>query len=796
MKELVGQNLGQYRIVEQIGAGGMATVFKAYQPGLDRYVAIKVLPPLHAEQPGFSERFAREAQAIASLNHPNILPVYDSGQEEDYTFIVMRYVEGARTLGQVVKGQLDLGTATEIVGQVAAALDHAHGQGIIHRDVKPSNVLMDGDWALLTDFGLAKMTEATVQITGTGVGVGTPSYMSPEQGQAKEVDNRTDIYSLGIILFEMLTGRIPHSAETPLAIIVKRMTEPLPLPRSINPQIPAAVERVILKALAREPGDRFDSAGEMAEALKQAVSEEVVEEAEEQPTIAAQPPETLAAGRPEHEGTIPVVPVVTPEAERVPTAPPVSAVVPAHTAGFPCKWVAGIGAAVVVVSLCLAGLFFVLAVRDERAGTRTPTPKATMSALARASTETPELAAPALANTPTATLEPLVLAPMDTPTAAPETPASTSDPIYSDDFSQQTWRTYSSDNSTSKYEDDEYHIVVEKTDWEDHEAAGETFSDFALEVTGWQVDGPPGKYGLIFRLEDDDNFYRFGVTNDGLYSVRERLGDEWYEFVEWSYSPAIEKGQQANRLKVVAIGERMAFFVNDEHLITVRDESFSTGDIGVFGATFDEPGVHVAFDDLTVWDSDAPEATIPPGNSVLYFDDFSRELEEDEDEIRIWEYQDGERLVKVKKSSYMSWRDTDRALADFYAEVQVRAVNDVEGEYGIVFREEDDNNFYRFQVSVDGRYKVSKKEAGEWSNLTEWESSSAINKGRSSNVLAVAAQGDEFEFYVNDTYLTSLEDSSFSEGDVGYFGGTFDETGFQVAFDRFVVWDSESAAKK
>jgi serine/threonine-protein kinase len=146
-----------------------------------------------------------------------------------------------------------LAQIVDIIGQVAAALDCAHRQGVIHRDVKPSNVLMDGNWALLGDFGLAKMTEASVKLTGSGVGVGTPAYMSPEQGQGADLDHRADVYSLGVILFEMLTGRIPHDAETPFAIVLRRVTEPLPLPRTINPDIPEPVERVILKALSREP---------------------------------------------------------------------------------------------------------------------------------------------------------------------------------------------------------------------------------------------------------------------------------------------------------------------------------------------------------------------------------------------------------------------------------------------------------------------------------------------------------------------------------------------------------------
>jgi hypothetical protein len=267
---LLGRNLGQYRIVERIGAGGMAAVYKAFQPTLDRYVAIKVLPPIHSDRPEFSERFQREARAIAQLNHPNIVPVHDFGQDGDFRFLVMRYIDGAVTLRDTMRNPLGLPQITDLVCQVAGALAHAHMQGIVHRDVKPTNVMMDGQWALLTDFGLARMAEALVELTGSGMGVGTPAYMSPEQGRGLPVDHRSDIYSLGIVLFEMLTGHIPHNAETPFAIVFRRITEPLPLPRTLNPDIPEGVERVVLKALATDPDHRFGSADEMAQALRRA----------------------------------------------------------------------------------------------------------------------------------------------------------------------------------------------------------------------------------------------------------------------------------------------------------------------------------------------------------------------------------------------------------------------------------------------------------------------------------------------------------------------------------------------
>jgi hypothetical protein len=420
MTELIGSTLGQYRIIEKIGQGGMAAVYKAYQPGLDRYVALKVLPPLHASQPGFGERFEREAKAIASLNHPNILPVYDAGQQGEYSFIAMRYIEGAHTLKEVMAGSLSLAEVTDLIGQIAAALDYAHRRGVIHRDVKPSNVLMDGDWALLTDFGLAKMTEASVKLTGTGVGIGTPAYMSPEQGQGLPVDQRTDIYSLGIILFEMLTRRIPHDAETPFAIIVKRMSEPLPLPRTLNPAIPEPVERVILNALAREPEDRFASAGALAAALKEATSVA--------PTQAFEPSPRPQPGRARPDFARPVSP---PAPRMGPASPPpqLAQPLPARSA-VPWKWVAGLGVLVVLVAVLSLALLLSLRGAGPQPtaplvaeGVTTNAPPATSIPTVADSTSVP--LAPTEAPSASATATPLATdtpAPTDTPVPATDTP--------------------------------------------------------------------------------------------------------------------------------------------------------------------------------------------------------------------------------------------------------------------------------------------------------------------------------------------------------------------------------------
>jgi tRNA A-37 threonylcarbamoyl transferase component Bud32 len=276
-----GVTLGPYRIIEQVGLGGMATVYKAYQPSMDRYVALKVLPQHYAKDPEFVERFLREARTIARLEHPNILPVYDFGEENGVTYLAMRYLEGGTLKDVLALGRLSMADAAEILTQIGSALDYAHRQGVAHRDVKPTNIMVDSEgWAYLTDFGIAKVLEGTSELTAGAIG--TPAYMAPEQSLGQAIDARTDIYSLGIILYEIVTGRVPYEAETPVAVALAHIHRPLPLPREINPAVPEPIERVILKALAKDPDDRFDSAGEFAEALKAAIAEAGVESAETQ----------------------------------------------------------------------------------------------------------------------------------------------------------------------------------------------------------------------------------------------------------------------------------------------------------------------------------------------------------------------------------------------------------------------------------------------------------------------------------------------------------------------------------
>ncbi len=270
---MIGRTLGGYRVIEQIGLGGMATVYKAYDPGTDRFVALKVLPEHYSKDPTFRERFQREAKAIAKLEHPRILPIFAYGEEDGAAYLVMRYMESGTLAEAMSQGRLALSAASQIVTQVADALDYAHEHGIIHRDVKPSNVLLDKNGnTYLTDFGIAKMVEGASDLTGSGL-IGTPHYMSPEQCTGrKDLTPASDQYSLGIILYEMVTGQKPFQAETPVAVVMKHLHDPLPSPRSFRPDLPDAMERPLYKALAKEPHQRFESCRALASAFARALA--------------------------------------------------------------------------------------------------------------------------------------------------------------------------------------------------------------------------------------------------------------------------------------------------------------------------------------------------------------------------------------------------------------------------------------------------------------------------------------------------------------------------------------------
>jgi TonB family protein len=265
-----GSSFGPFRIIRLLGKGGMATVYEAHDAQLDRATAVKVLPPEFLHDTAFAKRFEREARLIASLEHPNIVPIYATGIDDDTPWMSMRLLAGGSMGDLIAEGRPEPRQSVQMLREVAAALDYAHAHGIVHRDIKPTNVLLDGSGHVCVgDFGLAVMLEGSGALTRPGLLAGTPQYMAPEQALGKTADHRCDIYSLGIVAYEMFVGATPYNSGSPIAILLQHVNEPLPQPPS--ELVPRSIMRTIEKAVAKDPRERWASATAFIDALETAV---------------------------------------------------------------------------------------------------------------------------------------------------------------------------------------------------------------------------------------------------------------------------------------------------------------------------------------------------------------------------------------------------------------------------------------------------------------------------------------------------------------------------------------------
>lgn len=351
----IGENIGPYRIMEQLGQGGMATVYKAYHAALDRYVALKVLHAAFREDQTFTARFQREARVVARLEHPNIVPIYDYSEHQARPYLVMKYIEGDTLKARLNKGPLSSQEIEQVVDSVGSALAYAHNQGILHRDIKPSNVLIANDGMMyLADFGLARIAAAGESTLSSDSIMGTPQYISPEQAMGKkDLDSGTDIYSFAVMLYEMVVGQVPFSADTPFSIIHDHIYTPLPLPQMINPSVPEQVQRVLLKALAKDRADRYESVLDMIQAFKDAWEEAGIPM---QGTAITMRPGVLKGqtkSQPKSQSVQPVVETVAAKS-------------PAEKRSFSWMWI-GVG---VVAILCVG--VTMLAVMRNRPAAQTP----------------------------------------------------------------------------------------------------------------------------------------------------------------------------------------------------------------------------------------------------------------------------------------------------------------------------------------------------------------------------------------------------------------------------------------
>jgi serine/threonine protein kinase len=572
-----GQMLGSYRIITQIGKGGMATVYKAYQPSMDRNVAIKVLPSQLAESKEFTARFQQEARFIARLEHPHILPVFDYGESDGVAYFVMRYLEAGTLKDRMEAGRpLPLNEIDRIFTQLTAALSYAHSHGIVHRDLKPANALIDSYGNIfLTDFGIAKLLEsASPRLTQTDAIMGTPAYISPEQAQAATVDQRSDIYSLGIILYEMVTGGVPFTADTPLAIILKHISDPLPPPSLIKPDIPAPIERVILKALAKNPADRFSTAEEFVAAWKRAL--------EEKETV-RQVPETIA------ESASPAIPLgqthYSPDALRERKPAPISQVTSksGRTTGLVigCLAVACLVFFVGGGGLLLASNWQGLSFLNPATGTPLPTQTA------------------------------IPLTPTDIPLPTATTLVdNTGNILFEDDFSisEDGWGTLTSSDSSIEYAGDALNMRIFTENFIAWTTPNNTdYENVHIEVTVTNNNADPTTaFGIMCAQQVEDwSFYYLVITPAGDYVIAKATTGQDDVYLtnnsEWRSSNKISRNASSYRFGADCGNGTLTLYVDGQKIDSVSDSTYTTGRVGLFGwSGVDSPSADVTFDDFLV----------------------------------------------------------------------------------------------------------------------------------------------------------------------------------------------------
>ncbi len=524
------------RLLGIAGQGGMGIVYRAEQASPRRIVAVKLLN--QAPSPEKLAAFKREAETIARLEHPNILPVYGYGEAGGRPYLVLRYLSGGSVAGLIRRGPLAPADAARWLRAVAAALDFAHARGLVHRDVKPSNMLLDeAGNAYLTDFGIAAAEEGTV----TGSSVGSAAYMSPEQASGQKADRRSDLYSLAASLFEMLTGRQPYTAETPLGVIVRHINDPIPSARAIKPDLPPAVDDLIQSGLAKDPAARPPSAGEFARRLDQALAApETVAPA------AVEPPPTLLAPEP---------------------------AAPARHGLSPWLWVG-----LILLGLCLIGALALggggamLAVFSGALSTATPLPS---------STPPPSPTPIAVAPTPAGQL---LADDFSNPRSGFGLPPADA-------------------GGSIAYVSGALRITVLQNGVEWISTSGRVKAqDVKIDVDAQEVAGPAlTEFGAICRYQDDKNFTAFAISGAGQYKIWQMTEGAPLRLIDWKNAPSLAgKGRALHHLSVTCSGAKLSLVVDGVPVGQTDDPAPVPGDVALFAGLRSSEKLVVEFSKLVV----------------------------------------------------------------------------------------------------------------------------------------------------------------------------------------------------
>lgn len=542
----------------------MAAVYLAHDPNFRRNVAIKLVSSNLEHNEDFRERFEREARLIARIEHPAIVPVYDFGDHNGQLYLVMRYMQGGTLADRIKKEIFTLQDATQLISQIAPALDAVHSQGIVHRDLKPGNILFDnfGNPAI-SDFGIAHFSTATSDLTGSAI-IGTPSYMSPEQVRADaELDGRSDVYALGVILFEMLTGHGPFRANTPMSVALKHLTDAPPSIRAFRLDLPIELESILNKALAKNRDERFANASEFARALNmipdslQGTSKPILVSHHSGNDIATE----VDAGdsfTADAAGTGARV-----ESDRL-SASPNSALSksstksPASTSSRGKLQIAS-AAGLIVFLIIACGAIILLGAWAGffRGQNATPTNTTTIS-------------------------KPAVL--------------------FADDFSDPNsgWPTIENDQAKYSYQPDGYHILVHQANSAPWAKTNRQDDNASIYVDAAPVTNSSGFYGIICRIQENGNFYYFIVQNNGVFAIGKIKGAVLQPLVEWTANNAIRQGNQTNRLRADCDGSALRFYVNDVFVGEASDSDFTSGYSGLIVNALDTQSFDVVFNNFQI----------------------------------------------------------------------------------------------------------------------------------------------------------------------------------------------------
>jgi len=595
MSDFVSSRINRYEIRERIGAGGMARVFKAWDTTLERSVAIKILYEHLSEDPTFKERFLREARFVANLNHPSIVQVYDFDMfERDgfmHYYMVMSYISGSN-LRELLedanqKGErLRYEQLLKITQNLADALDYAHDNGMVHRDVKPGNILMNqqGD-AILTDFGIARMVESN-RLTQDGISTGTPLYMSPEQATGQPGDLRSDLYSFGIIVYEMLTGQPPFVDTGMVSVMMKHLTTPIPFVSTalniVNPELDA----VMSKAIAKSPTDRYQRAHDFVNDLQQALLPLMTRDGTDISTPVT-PPRRIS---PSTQTGSPLTAMLNTSISQPPSAsnPSLSSQTSTQTIQQTATVSAAfLGGVVIAAVIIIVGAIIVL--RDQITPPVSPT------------------------NTIQTDNDAAITVPM----------RSVGNTYFDTDFDandpeNQYWRQGTLDRYTQEITPDGFYRLETTRPMSAETSiiySDQPYGSIGIEMRATldESSAIASAYGVVFRYQDPDNYNVFAVDGVGRFSIWTRQDGEWDELRDadenWTLNEAVQPVGESNRVTIEIINRRITGYINNQRVTSVTDSTFTDGQIGIYFAA-DEGNATVMVDSYKVYPS-VPSMTAP-----------------------------------------------------------------------------------------------------------------------------------------------------------------------------------------